>query len=110
VTYRDADGVYLCRALDERRLLDRVPGARTAVIPNAADVEYYQPRSTDPPPDGRTVVYFGLLSYVPNVDAVIHFIRDIWPRIARRTLRRAARSSAAGRHRRSWHWPGPGSR
>jgi glycosyltransferase involved in cell wall biosynthesis len=28
------------------------------------------------------VVYFGLLSYVPNVDGVIHFIPDIWPRIA----------------------------
>ena len=53
-TYRDADGVYLCSAADERRLLDQVPGVRTAVIPNAADVEYYQPRPTDPPPDGRT--------------------------------------------------------
>jgi glycosyltransferase involved in cell wall biosynthesis len=81
-TYRDADGVYLCSAADERRLLDEVPGVRTAVIPNAADVEYYQPRATDPEPDGRTVVFFGLLSYVPNVDGVIHFIQDIWPRIA----------------------------
>src|SRR3984893_7779341 len=81
-TYRDADGVCLCSAADERRLLDQVPGARTAVIPNAADVEYYQPRPADPPPDGRTVVFFGLLSYVPNVDAVIHFVEDIWPRIA----------------------------
>jgi polysaccharide biosynthesis protein PslH len=39
-TYRDADGVYLCSAVDERRLLDQVPGVRTTVIPNAADVEY----------------------------------------------------------------------
>src|SRR5215831_8072406 len=76
-TYRDADGVYLCSAADERRLLHQVPGVRTAVIPNAADVEYYQPRPTDPPSDGRTVVYFGLLSYVPNVDGVTHFVRDI---------------------------------
>jgi len=81
-TYRDADGVYLCSAADERRLMDEVPGARTAVIPNGADVEYYQPRPTDPPPDGRTVVFFGHLSYVPNVDAVIHFVHDIWPRIS----------------------------
>jgi glycosyltransferase involved in cell wall biosynthesis len=80
-TYRDADGVYLCSAADERRLLDKVPAARTAVIPNAADVEYYQPRPTDPAPDGRTVVYFGLLSTIPNVDGVIHFIQDIWPLI-----------------------------
>jgi glycosyltransferase involved in cell wall biosynthesis len=81
-TYRDADGVYLCSAADERRLLDQVPGVRTAVIPNAADVGYYQPRPTDPRPDGRTVVFFGLLSYVPNLDGVIHFVEDIWPRIA----------------------------
>src|SRR5262249_19744909 len=80
-TYREADGVYLCSAADERRLLDEVPEARTTVIPNAADVEYYQPRLTDPPPDGRTVVFFGLLSYVPNVDGVTHSIQDIWPRV-----------------------------
>jgi glycosyltransferase involved in cell wall biosynthesis len=80
-TYREADGVYLCSAADERRLLDQVRGVRTAVIPNAADVEYYQPRSSDPPPDGRTVIFFGLLSYVPNVDGVNHFVKDIWPRI-----------------------------
>jgi glycosyltransferase involved in cell wall biosynthesis len=81
-TYRDADGVCLCSAADERRLVDEAPGARATVIPNAADVEYYQPRPTDPAPDGRTVVFFGLLSYVPNVDGVIHFIQDIWPSIA----------------------------
>jgi glycosyltransferase involved in cell wall biosynthesis len=81
-TYRDADGVYLCSAADERRLLDQVPGLRTTVIPNAADVEYYQPRPTDPPLDGRTVIFFGLLSYAPNVDGVTHFVQDIWPRIA----------------------------
>ena len=81
-TYRDADGVYLCSAADERRLLDQVPGVATAVIPNAADVAYYQPRSDQPPPDGRTVVFFGHLSYVPNVDGVKHFVKSIWPRIA----------------------------
>jgi glycosyltransferase involved in cell wall biosynthesis len=81
-TYGDADGVYLCSAADERRLLDQVPGVRTTVIPNAADVDYYQPRRTDPLPDGRTVVFFGLLSYAPNIDGVIYFVREIWPRIA----------------------------
>ena len=82
-TYRDADGVYLCSLADEQRLLNEIPGVRTTVIPNAADVEFYQPRPTDPRPDGRTVVFFGLLSYLPNVDGVIHFARDIWPRIAK---------------------------
>jgi glycosyltransferase involved in cell wall biosynthesis len=81
-TYRNADGVYLCSTADEQRLLDVAPGVRTAVIPNAADVEFYQPRPTDPRPDGRTVVFFGLLSYAPNVDGIIYFVQKIWPRIA----------------------------
>jgi len=83
-TDRNADGVYLCSAADERRLLQEVPEARTTVIPNAADVEFYRPRVDDPKPDGRTVVFFGLLSYAPNVDGVLHFVNDIWPRIAAR--------------------------
>jgi glycosyltransferase involved in cell wall biosynthesis len=82
MTYRNADGVYLCSTADEQRLLDQVPGVRTTVIPNAADVAYYQPSPTDPPPDGCTVVYFGLLATVPNVDGVTHFAQSIWPRIA----------------------------
>jgi glycosyltransferase involved in cell wall biosynthesis len=80
--YREADGVYLCSAEDEQRLLDQIPEASTTVIPNAADIEYYQPRPTDPLSDGRTVVYFGLLSTIPNVDGVTHFVQNIWPHIA----------------------------
>ena len=79
--YRGADGICLCSADDERRLLAEVPDARTTVIPNAADVDYFQPRLTDPPSDGRTVVFFGLLSYVPNIDGVHYFVEEIWPRI-----------------------------
>jgi glycosyltransferase involved in cell wall biosynthesis len=81
-TYRDADGVYLCSVADQQSLLEQIPGTRTLVIPNAADVEYYQPRATDPQPDGRTVVFFGHLSYFPNVDGVTHLVQEIWPRIA----------------------------
>jgi len=81
--YRAADGVYLCSTDDERRLLEQVPTARTMIIPNAADVEFYQPRPDDPQPAGRTVLYFGLLSTVPNIDAVTHFVQDIFPLITK---------------------------
>jgi len=94
--YREADGVYLCSSSDEQRLLDEAPGVRTAVIPNAADVEYYQPRSNDPAPDGRTVLFFGHLSYPPNVDGANHFVRDIWPRVAE--VHPTARCKIVGGH------------
>jgi hypothetical protein len=57
-------------------------GVRTTSFPT-------QPTSSTPscaPPTRcrtvRTVLFFGLLSYAPNVDGVIHFVQDIWPRIA----------------------------
>jgi len=80
--FRSADGVYTCSADDEKRVRAEVPSARTTVIPNAADVEYFQPRPADPPVDGSTIVFFGLLSTVPNIDGVLWFLREIWPRIS----------------------------
>jgi glycosyltransferase involved in cell wall biosynthesis len=80
--FRDADGLCACSAADEQRLLTEAPGARIVVIPNAADVEFYQPRPSDPAPDGRTLVYFGLLSTFPNVDAIRFLMQEIWPRVA----------------------------
>lgn len=86
--YNAADGVCVCSAADQKRLAIDAPTANTVVIPNAADVEYLRPRDTDPAPDGSTVLFFGLLATVPNVDAVVYFLREIWPLIV------AARSDA----------------
>lgn len=79
--YRGADGVCACSEADREAIRRDAPGARVRVIPNAADVERFQPRATDPSPDGRTVLFFGLLSTVPNVDGIRWFVREIWPRI-----------------------------
>ncbi|HEX9487760.1 MAG TPA: glycosyltransferase family 4 protein [Gemmatimonadales bacterium] len=80
--FRSADGICTCSAADEERVLTDVPSARTVVIPNAADVDFYRPRASDPPSDGRTIVFFGLLSTWPNIDGVLFFLREIWPLIA----------------------------
>ena len=80
--FRSSDGVYACSAADQKRIKADLPNMRTAVIPNAADVEYYQPRTADPTSDGQTLVYFGMLSTYPNTDAVLFFLREIWPQIA----------------------------
>jgi glycosyltransferase involved in cell wall biosynthesis len=82
--YSAADGICACSAIDAERIRSEVPGARTVVIPNAADVDFYQPRPSDPPPDGRTVVFFGLMTTIPNLDGVHWFMSEIWPRIKAR--------------------------
>ncbi len=80
--YSAADGVCVCSTADQRRLAADAPSATTIVIPNAADIEQLQPRRAYPAPDGRTVLFFGLLATVPNVDGVLYFLREIWPVIA----------------------------
>jgi glycosyltransferase involved in cell wall biosynthesis len=82
--FRAADGICACSAADQARVLAHVPTARTAVIPNAADVDFYQPRSSDPSSDGRTVVFFGLLSTLQNIEGVRFFVQEIWPLVAAR--------------------------
>ncbi len=86
--FRGSDGLCVCSVEDERRIHAEIPAARVVLIPNAADVVHYQPRDSDPKPDGRTVVFFGLLSTFPNIDGVTFLLREIWPRVA------AARPSA----------------
>jgi glycosyltransferase involved in cell wall biosynthesis len=81
-TYRDADGLYLCSVADQERLLDEIPDIKSIVIPNAANIEFYKPRPADPQADGRSIVFFGLMSYMPNIDGATYFIQKIWPRIA----------------------------
>ena len=81
--FRKADGICACSVADQQRILADVPTAKTVVIPNAADVDFYQPRPTDPPSDGHTVVFFGLMSTRPNIDGAAWFIREIWPLVLR---------------------------
>ena len=81
-TYREADGVTLCSVADQQRLLSEAPGVKTVVIPNAANVDYFQPRQSNAPAGEQTIVFFGLMSYQPNIDAIQYFVANIWPRIA----------------------------
>jgi polysaccharide biosynthesis protein PslH len=93
--FRRSDGVAVCSALDAQRVQREVPGIPTVVVPNAADVDFYRPRPDDPPVDGDTVLFFGLLSTLPNIDGVTWFVREVWPEIAR--VRPSARLQIFGK-------------
>lgn len=54
--------------------------AEAGVAPIPVDTSYYVPRPTDWKRDPRPVVLFtGHLSHPPNVDAVLYFLKEIWP-------------------------------
>lgn len=81
--WRGADGVTFTSADDARRACALHPDLRAAVVPNAVDLEHFRPDPELPPPDGRTLVFFGTMRYFPNLDGVRYLLAEIWPRIAR---------------------------
>ena len=68
---------------DAARLEALAPGARVTVVPNGVDLDYFTP----PPPDNRRIagrlVFTGSMDWLPNQDAVMHFLDSIWPRLPR---------------------------
>ena len=64
----------------------------TAVVPNGVDVDYFTPAATPAVPD--TVVFVGLLTYRPNLDAARHLVDDVLP--ALRRLRPGVRLTIIG--------------
>jgi polysaccharide biosynthesis protein PslH len=66
----------------ERDLLSAVvPHVTPTVIENGVDFDLF--RSPHPPAEGSRVVFCGVMDYQPNVDAVLWFAREVWPRVRR---------------------------
>lgn len=63
---------------DEQALHATAPGVRTSVVPNGVDVQYFCPDSTDEVP---ALIYTGGMNMFANRDAVMFFLREIWPLI-----------------------------
>jgi len=89
-----SDGVALTSADDQRQALAICPSLQSAVVPNGVDVEYFRRTPEHPPPDGRTLVFFGTLGYFPNQDGMLHFLGETWPRLQQ--LRPAVRLKIIG--------------
>ncbi|MGZ3332016.1 MAG: glycosyltransferase family 4 protein [Gemmatimonadaceae bacterium] len=59
------------------------PGARTSVVPNGVDTDYFRPTSAERLVPGR-VAFLGPTYMFPNRDAVDFFLTDVWPLISSR--------------------------
>ena len=79
--WRTADGCAVTSPHDEELVRQAAPGARVAVVPNAVDTEFFAPRATTP--ERTTVLFFGTLSYYPNTDGLLFFVRSVMPVLRR---------------------------
>jgi glycosyltransferase involved in cell wall biosynthesis len=83
------DGCTLTSARDQELLLADEPEARTAVVPNGVDLDFFRVSPRTAPREPKTLLFFGAIDYYPNTDAVLFFLRDVFPELVRRypTLR-----------------------
>lgn len=63
--------------LDKERLQSILPGLNTEVISNGVNVDYFQPNEYNP--ISQNIVFSASMDWYPNEDAVIYFVKDVWP-------------------------------
>jgi len=74
------DGCVVTSDRDLLEVASVVPGRPVATVPNGVDLAAFAPRPGTPM---SGLVFTGLMSYRPNIDAVTHFVREILPLIHR---------------------------
>jgi len=80
---RESFGHLVCSEREREHLHRIAPGSRVAVVENGVDVRYFENSAVAS--NGRTrIIFVGSMSYHANVEAVVGFVRTVWPRICKR--------------------------
>src|SRR5207247_6537861 len=66
---------------DAALLAARAPAARVRAIPTGVDLSYFAPGTSRE--DDTSLVFMGSMDWLPNEDAVLHFLEAILPRVRR---------------------------
>jgi sugar transferase (PEP-CTERM/EpsH1 system associated) len=66
---------------DAASLNARLPDIRTEVIPNGVDLQYFRCDRKDEDSGSSALIYTGGMNMYANRDAVMFFLREIWPAI-----------------------------
>src|SRR5262249_9144110 len=57
--------------------------SRVRAIPNILDEDWFEREGENDQPEHPTVLFTGVLNYLPNVDAVEYLTQRIWPSVRR---------------------------
>jgi polysaccharide biosynthesis protein PslH len=81
-TYPAFDGCLAMSDVDAAHIRSLAPGKAIWTIPNGVDLEWFEPVRTDGEP--HLMAFSGAMDWMPNVDAVEFFAREVLPLIRRR--------------------------
>lgn len=76
-----ADACILTSDREKCILNAQVPSKPSHVAPNGVDIDFFRPTATAIDPN--SLVFTGLISYRPNTDAVLFFVKEVLPLIVK---------------------------
>lgn len=82
--FGSADLVLACSEEDKQLALALAPTGNVSVVANGVDAAYFHSSADRVPALVPTLLFTGVFTYGPNVDAVRYFIGDIFPLIKHR--------------------------
>ncbi len=82
--WRGLDGCSVTSRRDQAMLLAEAPAARTSVVANGVDVDFFQPPPAPATPCPPALLFFGAMDYHPNTEAILYFLREVWPSLKSR--------------------------
>jgi glycosyltransferase involved in cell wall biosynthesis len=86
------DTCIVCSEDDRHYVLDQRWNSRVEVVPNAIDFTRFT--GNDIPAGSKTLLFCGTLSYEPNADAIVWFVRHVLPHLQK--LHRDVRVTVIG--------------
>jgi glycosyltransferase involved in cell wall biosynthesis len=78
--WRRYDGTAVTSEREREKVAAAVPERPVVTVPNGVDVDHWAPQPAVSP---SGIVFTGLMSYRPNIDAVTYFVREVLPLIHR---------------------------
>jgi polysaccharide biosynthesis protein PslH len=77
--------ILVCSDVDKKHLLQHAPKAKIDLLYNGIDLKYF----TDTKkiiPEPYSIIFTGNMSYFPNTDGILYFVKDIFPLIKRKII------------------------
>ena len=76
------DAMFVTSDRDKTMFDEHLPALRKFVIPNGVDTTYFHPAQAQPRP--FSIVFTGMMGYVPNYDGMLYFLDVVFPLIRRK--------------------------
>ncbi|HOW36375.1 MAG TPA: glycosyltransferase family 4 protein [Candidatus Omnitrophota bacterium] len=78
-TWQRFNQVLVCSNEDKQGVVAKTLNVKVDVVPNGVDTKYFCLNNAQPEPN--RLIYTGLMSWFPNRDAVLYFVKEIYPLI-----------------------------